>query len=211
MSDLLPSPSPEQIAGWIVEARTGSGEALGELLRFSRPFLLTIANDELPIELRAKAGASDLVQDTQLEAAKAFTDFRGHSPAELLGWLRGILRHNLQDFTRRYTDAGKRQVQLEIPLVRLDGERQAGERLTADQSSPSAALHRTEEAARLEMALERLPADYRQVIEWHHREGLSFDQISLRMERSVGAVRKLWSRAIEQIQQQLPHDDESNR
>lgn len=35
-----------------------------DLLSQLRPFLLRIANDELPAALRAKGGASDLVQET---------------------------------------------------------------------------------------------------------------------------------------------------
>jgi RNA polymerase sigma-70 factor (ECF subfamily) len=48
-------------------ARKGSREALGRLLETCRPYLLLVANNELDRDLQAKAGASDLVQETFIE------------------------------------------------------------------------------------------------------------------------------------------------
>jgi RNA polymerase sigma-70 factor (ECF subfamily) len=195
--------SPQQIAEWIGQARKGSGKALGELMQFSRQYMLLIANEELPDQLRAKGGASDLVQDAQLEATRAFADFQGQSAPELLAWLREILLHNLQDFTRRFTQVAKRQVFREIPLADLESKANRAAGLQADESTPSSPLHRQELAQKIESALMQLPEDYRQVILWRHREGLSFEEISQRLGRSVGAARKLWSRAVQQLQHRL--------
>ena len=44
------------------------------------------ANARIPAELRAKEGASDLVQDTLVEAVKDFPQFQGGTEPELRGW-----------------------------------------------------------------------------------------------------------------------------
>src|SRR5687767_711350 len=115
-----PSPpgaqSPTPVGEWIVQARAGSGDALARLMEFSRQYLLLIANAEWPADLQAKAGASDIVQETQMEAAAAFAGFRGQTAAELLAWLRQILLNNLRDSTRRFAGAEKRRVGREISL-----------------------------------------------------------------------------------------------
>jgi len=51
--------------------------------------------------------------------------------------------------------------------------------------------------------LARLPDDYREVIILRHLEGLSHDEISRRLNRSPGAVRMLWVRALAHLKSQL--------
>jgi RNA polymerase sigma-70 factor (ECF subfamily) len=202
--------STTRIAEWIVEARAGSEEALARILQFSRQYLLLIAGEEMPADLQAKAGASDLVQETHMEAAAAFAGFRGQTAAELLAWLRQILLHNLQDFTRRFTEAEKRRASREVPLDHPDSQQSRGYQVIGDESSPSNALRRREQDLALERAMAELPEDYRQVILWHHREDCSFEEIGRRLGRSEGAARKLWARAIQQLQDRMRVSDESN-
>ena len=52
----------------LAAARTGSSEALGQALQACRGYLLLLAERELDPDLRAKGGASDVVQETFLEA-----------------------------------------------------------------------------------------------------------------------------------------------
>lgn len=191
------------MAELIAAARDGSAEALGHLLTFSRPYLLVIANDLLPTDLQGKGGASDLVQETQLNAARAFAGFRGHTAAELLGWLREILQNNVRDFTRRFNDAAKRRAQREISLSDPGQGPDLSERLEAREPSPSSHLQQEERVRGVEAALEHLSEEHRLVIVLHHRDGCSFDEIGRRLERSPDAVRKLWSRAVQQLKSRL--------
>lgn len=197
------SESSSRIAGLILAARDGSDEALCHLMKFSRQYLLLIADAELPGELQGKGGASDLVQETQFEAARAFATFRGATAAELLGWLRAILLHNLSDFTRRFTETAKRRVNREISLFDPEDGPRLTQNLIGEQSSPSGQAEHKELVRNVEQAVAALPDDYRQVVVWHNRDGLSFEEIGKRLDRSVGAVRKLWSRAIQQLQLRL--------
>ena len=106
---------------WLPEARAGSPEALGRLLEACRRYLLLVAERELDPALRPKGGASDLVQETFLEAQRDFAGFRGRSQPELRAWLRQILRNNLANFHRRFRDADKRRLDREVSLDRSDG------------------------------------------------------------------------------------------
>ena len=55
----------------------------------------------------------------------------------------------------------------------------------------------------LDRALAQLSDDYRQVIDLRHRQQKTFDEIGQQMQRTGEAARKLWSRAIEQLEQLL--------
>ncbi len=53
-------------------ARAGDPEALGDVLSRCRGYLLAMAQAEMQADLRPKAAASDLVQETLLEGQRDF-------------------------------------------------------------------------------------------------------------------------------------------
>jgi len=181
-------------------ARAGSTEALGRVFEGCRHYLLLVANEGLESDLHAKAGASDLVQDTFLEAQQAFIRFQGTSERDLLAWLRQILLHNLANFRRRYRQTEQRQAVREVSLDAADRLRGL---LQADASSPSSQAIRHEQAEALRQAIERLPEPYREVILLRHREQGSFEEIGRRLGRSPDAARMLWWRAFERLAEEL--------
>jgi RNA polymerase sigma-70 factor (ECF subfamily) len=189
------------IARWLPEARAGSRQALGDMLEAYRAYLLLIANRQLDPELRAKGGASDLVQETFLEAQRDFAQFHGDSGDELQAWLRQLLLHNLANFARHYKDAGKRAVAREVAIDTPSGAQERG--LPSDTPSPSGQAMAQEQAQALRQALERLPEDYRQVIVWRYQEGRAFEEIAEKLGRSENAARKLWFRAVERLEQEM--------
>jgi RNA polymerase sigma-70 factor (ECF subfamily) len=196
MVDLL-----EDVGKWLPAAQAGSREALGKVLEACRGYLLLIAQEELDPALQAKGGASDLVQQTFLEAQRDFARFQG-KPRSLLAWMRRLLLNNLANFRRDFR-RDKRRITREVSLPASDSSSQREGGLRAGTPSPSVAVMRREQSQILEQAMERLPEDYRQVIHLRYREELSFEVIAERMERSANAVRKLWARAIECLQQEL--------
>src|SRR5262249_36467907 len=115
-------PDEAELERHLAAARAGSPEDLGRLLEACRGHLLLLARRELDGELRAKGSASDLVQETFLEAHRDFPAFRGTSPAELLAWLRQLLLNNVRDFTKGYFGRDKRDVLREVPLDAAFGE-----------------------------------------------------------------------------------------
>jgi RNA polymerase sigma-70 factor (ECF subfamily) len=201
-------PPAGSIVQWIESARQGSPAALGQILEYCRPYLLAVANEQLESDLQAKAGASDLVQDTFVEAHSGFAAFRGRSEEELLTWLRQILLHNLANFRRQYRGTEKRQVQREVSLDTAPAEQLLGE-LEDEGSSPSAQARARERDAALERALAQLSETHRQVVQWHSLERCSFEVIGQRLNSSAEAARKLWTRAIEKLQHILGPGDEA--
>ena len=92
----------------IDEARGGSALAMGQLMERCRRYLLLVANDSLDSDLRPKVGASDLVQDTFLEAHQDFSHFHGTTERELLPRLLaagGALHPESLTAARKYADA----------------------------------------------------------------------------------------------------------
>jgi RNA polymerase sigma-70 factor (ECF subfamily) len=139
-----------------------------------------------------------------LEAFRGFDQFRGPTTPELIAWLRQILVRNLADQVRCQR-AEKRDQRREISLDdAIDrSSQQIAAALHSPVSSPSAHLSKEEQSIVLADALERLPKEYRDVIILRHFERLSFKQIADKLDRSPGAVRMLFARAIDRLRQEL--------
>jgi RNA polymerase sigma-70 factor (ECF subfamily) len=193
---------PNHDAGrWLPAARAGSAEALGQALEACRRYLLGIAERELDPALRAKEGASALVQETFVDAQRLFDRFQGRSEAELLAWLRQLLLHNLDDLRKRYQGTGKRELGREVPLQ--PGSTADGPQVAAGGATPSQVVGQAEEAEAVRRAVARLPEDYQKVLTWRYQDDLSFEEIGQRLGRTANAARKLWLRAVQQLKQAL--------
>jgi len=191
----------EDVGQWLPAAQAGSPEALGQVLEACRAYLLLIARQELDPALQARGGASDLVQQTFLDAQRDFRRFQGTASA-LLAWMRRLLLNNVANFGRDQR-RDKRSVARDVSLPEAQAAAWPDGGLQAAVPSPSVAVMRREEAEALERALRRLPDDYRQVLHLRYREGYAFEPIAQRMQRSANAVRKLWARAIERLREEL--------
>jgi RNA polymerase sigma-70 factor, ECF subfamily len=191
-------PALIELEMWIDAARHGDREALGRALSSVRDYLLLVANDGLEPALQAKGNASDLVQETFLRAQRSVQGFRGHTASEWRHWLRSILIRNLAKERRRFGATAKRQVQREVTIAV-----EARIECASDNETASRDLARREREEALIAGLERLPDHYREVVVWHHREQLSFDEIGRRCGISAEAARKLWTRALGRLRKEL--------
>jgi RNA polymerase sigma-70 factor (ECF subfamily) len=185
--------------------RAGDAGLLGPLLDRYRNYLRVLAGVEIDRRLRGKLDASDLVQETFLEAHRDFARFQGTTGPELARWLRRILAHNLANAVRHYRGTQSRDVTLERDLAAGLDESSRGLDLglAARHSSPSQQAVRREEMVRVADALRRLPEDYRQVLVLRHLEGLSFPEVARRMGRTPTSVDKLWVRALTRLRRVL--------
>lgn len=182
-------------------ARRGVPDAVGSIFEAARGHLLDLADRELPADLRAKIGPSDVVQETAFEMQRDFGRFTGTTSEELFVWLREILKHNVVDAIRHYRDTLKREVAREVQItVSPSRDEQV---FTEVGRLPEGSAIRREEAAMINTLLSRLPPDYRRVIELRYWHGMSFVAMAPQLGRSPEAVRKLWYRALERLHGEL--------
>lgn len=197
------APASDDVVRWLADARTGSGEALGQALETCRRYLMLVAQRELAPDLQAKGSASDLVQQTFLEAHRDFAQFHGTTEEELLAWLRQLLLHQVGKLARQYRGTAKRSIDREVSLQEDSDSSGPTVAPYANAPSPSDEAMAHEDDQALQQALERLPEDYRRVIVLRYLEERTFEEIGPLMQRSPDAARKLWARAVERLQQEL--------
>lgn len=197
--------SAENLQALLGLAQQGDEAARQQLFDLYRSYLVTLARPQIHRRLQGKVDASDLAQESLLEAHRCFAQFRGASAPEFAGWLRSILAHRLAHHVRRFLDAKARDAKLECSLaVELDDASSILDRgLAGKGESPSQLAVARESSVMIADALESLPDDYRQVIFLRHFEGLSFAEVAESMDRSVDSVEKLWMRALARLRRNV--------
>ncbi|MGE3316597.1 MAG: sigma-70 family RNA polymerase sigma factor [Planctomycetaceae bacterium] len=201
MSEVEESP----VVDLLRRARGGDDVARDELFEKCRSYVAIVARTRLESWLRAKADASDLVQQTLLEAHRGLDRFRGATEAEWLAWLRQILNHNAADLIRRNRATGERRGRREIPLDSPGGD--SSRRYIREPSdpgeSPSQLVLRREREIEVADAVAQLPQDYQDVIQLRNLQRLPFDEVAARMGRSRPATQMLWMRALRKLEEVL--------
>lgn len=135
---------------------------IDSMLEKVRPYLRLLAQAHLGDQLKKKVDASDLVQQTLLEAYQDREKFRGSSEAQLVAWLKRILQNRLIDMARHWKGQ-KRDQNREIDLAQQieDSFRQVDDWLVASHTSPSMAVHGKEMLVHLAAAVEQPPEKLR--------------------------------------------------
>lgn len=191
---------PQQL---LDDIKAGANDLVGPLLEQYRSYLKLIARYEVGRRLQGKLDASDLVQETFMDAHKAFPRFQGGSEAQFVHWLRAILAGKLANHVRHYFGTQARDARLERQLeMDLDqSSRMIDRGLMSIQASPSGVADAREQGLLLASALDALQDDYREVLVLRHFEELTFPQVAERMNRTVDSVQKLWIRALAKLKE----------
>ena len=152
-----------------------------------------------------KFDASDVAQQTLLEAWKAESQFRGNSDGERIAWLRTILGRVISREVRQYTGTLKRDPnrELDIPTALERSSVMLAGLLADNAPSPSMHADNREQQMIIAEAIESLSEDYREVIVLRNLQGLSHAEVAVRLDRTESAVRMLWLRALKQLREQV--------
>ena len=185
------------------KALSGDRDALGELLERYRPYLRVLARRQLDSAMNARVDASDIVQQTCLEAHRDFGVFHGRSVGELISWLRRILEHNALQSIETHLVTQKRSVAREVSVRDSNGADPVLAGVAGRGSSPSRRAMRTELSVRIAAEIERLPDDQREAVRLRHIEGWSLAQLSASFQRSESAVAGLVKRGLRRLRRQL--------
>jgi RNA polymerase sigma-70 factor (ECF subfamily) len=168
-----------------------------------------LARAQLGAAYRGKLDASDIVQQTLLDAHEKLSQFKGSTTAEMAAWLRQILARNLadvhRDFGRDKRDIGRERslnVELDQSSARLELW------LEAVQTSPLDRVDKNEQLLRLAAALAQLPEPQRVAIELHHLQGFSLTDTSKQLERSEPSVAGLLRRGLARLRELLETGNE---
>jgi RNA polymerase sigma-70 factor (ECF subfamily) len=169
-----------------------------------RAYLRLLARLQLDRRLQGKLDASDVVQQTLLQAYRALDQFHGSTEPELMSWLRQILARTLSHLHRDHKRARRdlaRERSLEGNLTASSARLENW--LAAQQSTPSQKAVRGEELLRLAEALHTLPEAQREALVLHFWQGQSLAEVATHLGRTTAAVAGLLHRGLVQLRSRL--------
>lgn len=167
-----------------------------------RSYLHLIARANLGTVLRKKVDASDVVQQTLMQAYEKQDQFRGNDEPSRVAWLKVILRNKIIDFARHWHGAlrdARREVEFEkvvdASIARVD------DWLEASQTSPSQNVAKKEQLLQLPNALDQLEVELRQVVVMHHLQGMKLREIAEQVGCNETTVGRRLLRGLKQLNQ----------
>jgi RNA polymerase sigma-70 factor (ECF subfamily) len=176
----------EEEAALAVAARDGDPRAFGQLVeRFQRP-VFNLAYRMLGTAVEAE----DAAQEAFVRAHRALGGYDAERPFST--WLLSIAAHHCIDRLRRRRNEA-------ISLDALPPWRQPA----APNESPESVAVRADEADRIQVLLEGLPADYRLVIVLRYWHDFGYAEIAELTEESVPAIKSRLHRARRQLGEAL--------
>jgi RNA polymerase sigma-70 factor, ECF subfamily len=164
-----PQPTREQVAELVVAAQGNDREAFGQIYRLYYRPIYNLARFYLPQH------AEDIVAETFVRAWGGIVGYRDRG-RPFVAWLYGIARHVVADELK-----ARRRVEPREDLPDSPTESNQDDRIM------------------LAMGLDRLPAGQRRVIELRYLLGLSHGEIAVLLRKSVGAVKALRWRALQNL------------
>ena len=134
--------------------------------------------------------SADVVQAALTKAVRNLASYRGE--AALFTWLCTICRREIIDHARRQARRVEHEVLSEDPPeIRAVIESLAA----SEQEGPEQSYRRTELVRLIQVALDQLPVQYGDALEWKYVYGFSASEIAKRLELSTDATNSLLARA----------------
>jgi RNA polymerase sigma-70 factor (ECF subfamily) len=171
----------------------GDETATSLLLERLGPRLVLWVAARLSPKLRALFDPEDVVQEVLLAVHGGLRGLEDRGERAFFSWVFRIAENRIRDFAD-YQGAAKRRVRPPPPVT---------------QTTPSTAAMRSEALLRVRAAIERLPEDYRIVLQLRRLEERDTPEVAERMQRSENAVRVLYCRALKALRDAIGVSDSS--
>ena len=178
----------QETAALIKRAKEGSGSALDALYARCASKLLPLIRLRMGHSLRSDLESRDILQAVLLKSFQRIGQFQGQAPGSLMAWLARIAENEIRD-RADYQGRHRRDVAKRVPLDEASS-------LPQPLRSALSQVILTEEAERLERALESLTDGQREVILLRQFEELTFPEMAARLGKSEDACRMMFARAM---------------
>jgi RNA polymerase sigma-70 factor (ECF subfamily) len=194
----MAQPGDQEVGRLVGLLSSGDGGVVPTLLERYLADLHAYLDRHAGAELQARETPADLVQSVCREVLEGLQrgtfEFRGE--AQFRQWLYQAALHKIQ-MKARYFAASRREAEREQRLDDMANSR--GEHPLGISHTPSQSAAEREERRRFLAALQRLPEEQRQVVEWAHLEGLAHKEIAERLGISEANSRMILSRALAKL------------
>jgi RNA polymerase sigma-70 factor, ECF subfamily len=193
----------------LCDAARGDAEAIRSLFERHRAQLRRMISLRLDSQLAARVDASDVVQETLLDAARKLATYARERPLPFYAWLHRLAAERVADARRRHWRCASRSVRREEVMTTAWPEvstRMLADCLVETDLAPEHILIRQERQEHVHAVLARLAPTDREVLVMRYLEDLSFPEIAgiLGIGESAAKMRHL--RALQRMRTHIECD-----
>jgi RNA polymerase sigma-70 factor (ECF subfamily) len=192
-------------------ALSGDSAALAELFNGHRERLEQMVRLRLDRRLQGRLDPGDVVQETYLDVARRFPEYRSNPTMPFFLWLRLLTGQRLVDLHRQHLGTKMRNAGLEVSLRHGHFPQASSvslaELLLGQLTTASRAAIRAETQRRVQEALNAMDSIDREVLVLRHFEMLSNEETALVLELKPSAASNRHMRALrrfKEIMAQVP-------
>lgn len=204
---MIMAETPSESTKLLEQAIQGDGAALGRLLESYRDRLRRMIALRLDPRLQARVDASDIIQETFIDASQRLDEFAKLPEMPFFLWLRLLVGRRLIDHHRKHLGAQARDAGREVSIYRGPMPETTTAALAAKLmgkfTSPSQAAVRAERKIRLQEALNSMDTIDREVLVLRHYEQLSNGEAALVLGLDKSAASKRYARALVRLKEIL--------
>lgn len=175
----------------VIQGRQGEGAQEHELASFEAMMLphMDAAHNLARWLLRNEQDAQDIVQEAYLRAFKSFGGFHGSNGR---AWLLTIVRNTAYTLLKKNRTA-------DLTTTFDEDIHAAGD----EAVSPATILEHAEDAELIKNAMNKLPAEFREILTLRHQEELSYQEIGEILKIPAGTVMSRLARARAKLKEYL--------
>jgi len=185
----------------------GDQAALAELFSYYRPRLWRLVAFRLHPQLQGRIDADDVLQDAWIRAIDRIDSFLKDAAMSSFLWFRTIVCQTLVDLHRFHMGAQKRSAAREFSINRGWSTESTSSsmsfHLQQPARTPSSTLGRAEQARQLELALQGMNENDREVLALRHFEELSNSETARVLNMTEQAASARYVRALARLKQVL--------
>ena len=192
-------------------AAGGDSDALGRLLESHRQRLERIVRVRLDHRVQSRMNASDVIQETCIEAGQRLKEYLENPEVPFFVWLRYLAHQRLQQLHRHHLGRQIRDANRERSIDPQDSDDQLetgfiAAQLVARYSSANSILQREELRKRLYEFLDRLESVDREILVLRHFEHLTNVECAQILGLSKTAASNRYVRALERLRAEIGDD-----
>lgn len=177
---------------------------LNDMFDAQKPRLMRMVAVRMHPKVRARVGASDIVQDAYVEVFKRVDEYTADPQIPFFLWIRRIVGQRLMKAHRFHLDAKKRDARQETPAQRRMPEASTvaiAEFLQDRNPSPLSMAARDESRDRLVRMLDRMSETDREVLAMRHFEEMTNEEVAQELGLGKHAASKRYIRALRRLKE----------
>ncbi len=188
----------------VIRIHDGDRTAYDQLFMRYYPRIKLLVKCHMLDKLKAQVEADDIIQDVYGEVFRNFHKFQYSDPDSFYKWIVTVIGWKIRDSDKYFFKTAKRQpaetYSLSSKASASDtSAMELGDCIASSQETPSQIVMGKEGYQMLAKAMERLPANFRRVIQLRHLEQKTVQETAEEMSMRPNAVNVLFHRAQQKL------------